>query len=457
MRYFPNAARRRLGVALTLGSLAAGVIAVPLAHADDDTSGKLENQQKTVEKQIERTQEHLEFSSKRVVKAAGRLDAAKTDLGTARSDLSTARSSLVEARARLGTARTQLVGAQAVDQQMQAELEDARVELQAAQAELVGGRIVKAQQSDRVASMVADVYMNGDSTLLSYAALLEAKTPEDLARQGEAQEVIAGEQTDAYEDLRVAEANLEVQRNREKDAKERVAEKAEAAAQHLAVMADLEQQAEQAKNDATSAKDAAHRAKDDVAALVVERHRARRAAQRAKDADKAKLARLKREDARIERALAEAARQARLRAQRKGQSTAPQNSGGFLNRPVPGTVTSPFGYRTHPIYGYWGLHDGTDFSVGCGDPLYADADGVVLQSYWSSVYGNRLVVDNGFQRGVGLASIYNHATSYTVGVGTHVKRGDLIGYAGSTGWSTGCHLHFTVMANGKPVDPMAWF
>jgi murein DD-endopeptidase MepM/ murein hydrolase activator NlpD len=119
-------------------------------------------------------------------------------------------------------------------------------------------------------------------------------------------------------------------------------------------------------------------------------------------------------------------------------------------------VTSPYGYRTHPIYGYWGLHDGTDFGGGCGKPLVAAANGRVLQSYWSDVYGNRLVVDHGPLGGTSLASIYNHATRYTVGVGARVQRGQVIGYMGSTGWSTGCHLHYTVMANGRTVDPMKY-
>jgi len=125
--------------------------------------------------------------------------------------------------------------------------------------------------------------------------------------------------------------------------------------------------------------------------------------------------------------------------------------------PVSGRVTSPFGYRHHPIYGYWGLHDGVDFSAGCGAPMYAAASGRVLASYYQSAYGNRLIIDHGFARGAGVATIYNHATTYVVGRGEQVKRGQVIGYVGSTGWSTGCHLHFTVMANGEPVNPMNWF
>ena len=74
-----------------------------------------------------------------------------------------------------------------------------------------------------------------------------------------------------------------------------------------------------------------------------------------------------------------------------------------------------------------------------------------------AVYGNRLVVDHGLLGGKGVATIYNHASGYTVGVGEQVAEGQVLGYEGDTGWSTGCHLHFTVMANGQAVDPMNWF
>ena len=82
------------------------------------------------------------------------------------------------------------------------------------------------------------------------------------------------------------------------------------------------------------------------------------------------------------------------------------------------------------------------------------ADGTVLSRYWSDVYGNRLYLDVGKVNGHNLTVVYNHATSYRVNVGYHVTRGEIVGYVGSTGWSTGCHLHFTVLLDGNPVDPM---
>ena len=145
----------------------------------------------------------------------------------------------------------------------------------------------------------------------------------------------------------------------------------------------------------------------------------------------------------------------RQRANARGAAAGP--SSGLLAHPVDGYVTSPFGYREHPIYHYWGLHDGVDFGGGCGTPLRAAAPGKVVSSYFSGVYGNRLVIDHGVLGGKGVATIYNHASGYNVGVGDTVQEGQVIGFEGSTGWSTGCHLHFTVMVNGQAVDPMNWF
>ena len=81
----------------------------------------------------------------------------------------------------------------------------------------------------------------------------------------------------------------------------------------------------------------------------------------------------------------------------------------------------------------------------------------MLEEYYQSAWGNRVIIDHGFQQGVGLATISNHLSSYAVGVGARVRRGDVIGYVGTTGWSTGCHLHFTVLQNGVAVDPQSWF
>jgi murein DD-endopeptidase MepM/ murein hydrolase activator NlpD len=112
--------------------------------------------------------------------------------------------------------------------------------------------------------------------------------------------------------------------------------------------------------------------------------------------------------------------------------------------------------RMHPILRVYKLHDGTDFGAACGTPIYAAADGQVVSAYFDGAYGNRVILANGTVSGTSLATSYNHLTSDTVSIGQSVKRGQVIGYAGTTGYSTGCHLHFMVYRNGATTDPMAW-
>ncbi len=112
--------------------------------------------------------------------------------------------------------------------------------------------------------------------------------------------------------------------------------------------------------------------------------------------------------------------------------------------------------RFHPILKRWRLHNGTDFGVGCGTPVSAAADGRVVSSAFSTGYGNRVVVDHGDIDGTPLATTYNHLARRLVQVGSVVRRGQVVGISGTTGLSTGCHLHFEVLDNGSVVDPMGW-
>jgi murein DD-endopeptidase MepM/ murein hydrolase activator NlpD len=104
--------------------------------------------------------------------------------------------------------------------------------------------------------------------------------------------------------------------------------------------------------------------------------------------------------------------------------------------------------RLHPILHIWKLHDGTDFGAGCGTPIRAAASGTVTEAYYNGGYGNRLFIDHG-----ALTTSYNHMSGYAVRVGQHVTQGQVIGYVGNTGYSTGCHLHFMLWVNGTMVNP----
>lgn len=127
----------------------------------------------------------------------------------------------------------------------------------------------------------------------------------------------------------------------------------------------------------------------------------------------------------------------------------PAGAGGTLARPVGGPVTSPFGMRVHPLTGIRKLHDGTDFGVPCGTPVHAAADGTVISAGVAGAYGIRVTL----QHAGGLVTSYAHLSEVRTTVGGHVSRGSVIALSGTTGSSTGCHLHFMVIEHGHPIDP----
>jgi murein DD-endopeptidase MepM/ murein hydrolase activator NlpD len=117
-------------------------------------------------------------------------------------------------------------------------------------------------------------------------------------------------------------------------------------------------------------------------------------------------------------------------------------------------IASGFGYRIDPIYKNTRMHAGLDFSAPAGSPIYATADGIVRDAgYNTGGYGNRVVVSHGF----GYETTYSHMYRIKARSGQKVKRGEVIGYVGSTGKSTGPHLHYEVHRNNVPVDPIYYF
>lgn len=129
--------------------------------------------------------------------------------------------------------------------------------------------------------------------------------------------------------------------------------------------------------------------------------------------------------------------------------------GAKLRSPVLNPVTnSPFGYRTNPLTGSAGeLHTGQDFAAGCGTEVFSAGKGTVIEAGFSPYGGgNRIVIDHGN----GLQTTYNHLETIGVRINQAVETGMRIGIAGTTGNSTGCHLHFEVVVNGQTVDPSAW-
>ena len=405
-----------MAAATVAAALATGAVSVPLAQADD-----LKDKQQRVEKKIENADHALEESSRRLNAALGRLEAARAQFEVARAEVT-------RTRERLGAARER-------DQEMQEQLLLAQQRLEQAETDLVVGRADLDTQREAVTDMVTSIYQDGDPQLQAFSSMLQAQDPADLTWSQEGQSVMVGQETRAYDELRAAEVLLEVRQEQMAAAEKEVEARREAAAAHLLVMKDLTEQARAARIR--------------VREVVGERRSAKESAAVAKQRDRAELAELRQEEQRIRELIA--------RQSARSDTPTYQRDGAFLSHPVPGGyVTSPFGMRTHPIYGYYSLHSGTDFGGGCGMSLAAAAGGRVISKYYSPTYGNRLLVHIGTVNGQSMTLAYNHASSYTVGVGQTVQRGQVVGYSGNTGWSTACHLHFMVLVNGQPVDPMNW-
>ena len=127
-------------------------------------------------------------------------------------------------------------------------------------------------------------------------------------------------------------------------------------------------------------------------------------------------------------------------------------AGGEMAWPAPGyyTITSPFGYRVHPILGVTRFHSGVDIGVPTGGKVIAANDGIVIKTTYTSSYGNMVMIDHGG----GIVTLYAHGSKIIATLGQEVKRGDVIMEAGSTGWSTGPHLHFEVRLDGEYQQPL---
>jgi murein DD-endopeptidase MepM/ murein hydrolase activator NlpD len=417
---FPAGHHRRLTVLLVL-LLTAAVLWAPLASADDDG---LKDKQKTVQRQIDHADDDLDESSAALARATRALRAAQGSLATAEKALQ--------------ATRVELAAAAAQDARMQALLDRAVAALETARVQLAQGREDVARQKQALADLVTSIYEQGDPRLIGIAAMANAGDPGDMTRAIAFNESYTDRENAVLDAVEAAEQRLAEREAAVQKYQEEVAANRAQAAANLHTKQTLEQRA------------ASQTAQ--VKSLVSKRSAAQSAASRITRHDRGILSQLKTPERHIAAVLAERARKA------LAQGGGGGNRGGFLDYPVNGPITSYYGWRRHPIFGDMRLHNGVDFGASCGQKMYAAANGTVVArggGDWDPS-GNYLFIDHGAHAGVGLSTSYSHAISYVVSVGQHVNRGQLVGYVGSTGWSTGCHLHFTVKENGVDVDPMKW-
>ncbi|MBX9243554.1 peptidoglycan DD-metalloendopeptidase family protein [Actinotalea ferrariae] len=414
------------------------------ASADelDDRRAQNAANQAAVDAALEALQTELEHNDAALVQAYAELQGIQAQIPVAEQQLATAEETL---------ARLQREAQLIAERLTVAETEESTITTQ------IATNTERADQTRiAIGQMARDAY-KGNMTQSSLSAVLDAKSSDEFVEQSALASTALRTQTQA---LRELEQINGVNRNRqvrltavreeitalkaEADAKVVEAEAARAAAEARKLeLEDLQAQATAKAAEIEAAK-----------ASMLAQEQALASQQAALEADLQAIVAAQEQKRREEAAAAAAAAAA------AGRPAPAPPQGSTAARPFinpssvnPMVVTSDYGQRFHPILHYWRLHAGTDIRTWCGTPLYAGASGTVEWARSRSGFGNQVMINHGYWQGSSLMSSYNHMTSFAVSGGQHVSQGQLIGYAGNTGTSAACHLHFEVYVNGSTVNP----
>jgi murein DD-endopeptidase MepM/ murein hydrolase activator NlpD len=405
----------------------ASVLALSMTLVAPAAQAGPRDRKRSVDHSISQLRSDLEDTSADLTRAYLRLKAIQKQLPAARATLLAAQRDVADATAKDAEVGRQLAVSQANEQK--------------ALDQLAANATKSEKTTSTLGGIARQAYQTSGLGQLSVA--LDATSVQDLADRMVLADTAMRLQGDALAELQAIAAQTAATKARLVAVREQTAA--------------LKKQAEASLARAQQAEKAAAAAKARVDALLADQKKQVSHIESRKAAERRRLATLQAEQRKLQRQLAELARRARARAAAHHQTTSSGTStNGYLSRPVDGGwISSEFGNRYHPILHYWRLHAGMDFAVPCGTPVHAAAGGTVVSAGWAGGYGNRVVIDNGYQRGVGLSTTYNHLSQIVVH-GGHVSRGQLIAYSGTTGESTGCHLHFETYENGVPKNPRRW-
>lgn len=391
--------KTRLVAALLSGVVLCGTPAYIMAE-DEDLTNQLDSIQQQVNQQN-----------------AAKADA-ETVIGSVSEQLRQIEEQLRQATAELGTIKEQRVA-------VENDITLNERQLAEAQKRLEGRESVFYKR-------VRDIYINGRLSYLD--VVIGSKDFSDFANRLEVLKRIIDSDITLINEIKKERADIEAHKQKLEADRAKLVELEKAA---LAKQAEVEQKKaernvvlQKAQNDRATAMQAIEElnaSSAQVSAMLKERQAARAAAAAA----------------------------AAAAAQSSGGQGASDNwvqGTGQLGWPVSGEITSPYGYRVHPIWGTTIYHSGIDIGVDEGTPVHAADGGVVVWSGWMGGYGYAVVIDHGN----GLSTLYGHNSELAVDEGQSVAKGQVISYAGSTGNSTGPHVHFEVRVNGDPVDPMGY-
>ncbi|QZN84698.1 M23 family metallopeptidase [Cellulomonas sp. C5510] len=433
----PRGRRPLAGLLAGVLAVLVGVTAAGSAAGDDldDQQSQLEQRQQANDQQRADAEAALEGLSEELAQTAQELLAVQQQLGPAREALSAAEEALAgyEREAALIAARLQ----DAQDQQASI---SATIEQDSARADEIRSQI---------GQLARQAYQGGPE-LSGLSVVMEAQSVEEFTEQYSLATAAQRAQSEVLDELAAISADNRNSQARLTAVGDRIAELKDEADAKVA-------QAEAARQEAADRE-------AEVERLVAEQTAKKKQIEQQKSAAQAEVDQIDAEAAAIRKKLEQVAAQQRERAAAAAAAagTAPPPapsgtvSGALFGNPTsisPIYVTSEYGMRLHPILGYYRLHAGIDLRTWCGTPIYAAKEGTVQWAQWRNGFGNQVMVDHGLVDGNSLMTSYNHMTSFVVGGGQAVSRGQLLGYSGNTGTSAACHLHFEVYVNGATVNP----
>ena len=440
--------------AAVLGLASSGIFSHDYVLADDIDDKK--KQKKSVDEKLAALREDL--------------NEVDTELADAYLALAETEARIPDAQARLDSARSALEAAKAEDARQAKRLENAQAEESEIRQAVENGQQKISQSNEDVSRASIEAY-KGTGAPNPASIFLNSEDPQDavdrtmnyrltLQAQGAKLTDLRGQQaTNVNSADRLEAIRAEIEDLKKKSAAA-VAERRQAESEAAQAKKDLDglyaSQKSQAANLETlkdkyraseSALESQSSALETDIQQLIEKERQEALARQREQERKAREAR----EAEKRRAKRERRKPRKISAP-KPESGGGASSGGFRD-PVSARRSSMFGYRFHPVYHTRKLHKGMDYAAACGTPVGAMAAGKVLATTHNRGAGNKVIVSHGLHNGQILTTSYHHLQGFAVSAGQRIEAGQTVGYVGSTGASTGCHLHFETHLDGTALDP----
>jgi len=396
-----------------------------------DELGQVKDQKEAVRNQLNQIEQELSVKEQELSSVESQLFSAQQELETVKGELKKAEDELADTQEKLGSLK----------QELNLAIEQCK------------------EQEELNAARLRAMYMNNTTSYLEL--LLESKSLNDLLNRIEMVAQMVAYDQQVFNNLQMYRDEVEQRKLDCEEQERKILEQKRTIEEKKAVLEQKEKEIQAKRNEIARQKQEIQNTQKEKEMLI--NQLSAEEARILKELDQ-KEKESKAIEKRIKELIkkAEEAKKAANRGNKSEDSSGSGNSGGNkvsnsgMIWPVPGYryISSYYGYRIHPVYGYRRLHGGIDIA-GAGisnKPAVAVADGVVIIAEYSSSFGNYVVVDHGN----GIATLYAHGNSIAVSVGQNVKQGDTVLYIGSTGISTGPHLHFEVHVNGNRTNPLGY-